>query len=144
MSKKKRENVVPNSDDAAMPEKAAANVPSAPEGGLVASSAGSAAPLLAEVQLFLSRREELARKLADEIAVTEARLAELKRTAAALFPESSAAVVNVAKDKKPKKLVKAKPLPSKTDGVVFAEATPIAEAPTPVIQDASAEAATVD
>jgi hypothetical protein len=42
-----------------------------------------------EVAEFLARREELARKLADEIAATERRLADLRRTAALLFPESS-------------------------------------------------------
>jgi hypothetical protein len=40
-----------------------------------------------EVADFLARREELARRLADEIAATERRLADLRRTAALLFPE---------------------------------------------------------
>jgi hypothetical protein len=39
-----------------------------------------------EVQSFLSRRAELAQKLTMEIEATENRLAELKRTAALLFP----------------------------------------------------------
>lgn len=42
--------------------------------------------LAGEVQSFLSRRVELARKLAQEIEATEKKLAELKRTAALLFP----------------------------------------------------------
>ncbi len=40
-----------------------------------------------EVQSFLSRRDDLAEKLAREIETTELKLAELKRSAALLFPE---------------------------------------------------------
>ncbi len=46
--------------------------------------------LAGEVQSFLDKRIELARKLSQEIDATEKKLAELKRTAAALFPEGSA------------------------------------------------------
>src|SRR5580693_6518287 len=45
--------------------------------------------LAAEVESFLSRRSELARKLTQEIEATEKKLAELKRTAALLFPPES-------------------------------------------------------
>ena len=40
-----------------------------------------------EVQSFLSRRDDLAEKLAREIEATELKLAELKRSAALLYPE---------------------------------------------------------
>lgn len=43
-----------------------------------------------EVRAFIDRRDELAGKLAQEIELTEKKLAELKRTAALLFPESAA------------------------------------------------------
>jgi hypothetical protein len=43
--------------------------------------------LMTEVESFLGRRDELAKKLADEIVATEKKLAELKKTAASLFPE---------------------------------------------------------
>jgi hypothetical protein len=45
--------------------------------------------LAEEVRAFIDRREELAGKLAQEIALTEKKLAELKRTAALLFPENA-------------------------------------------------------
>jgi hypothetical protein len=90
----------------------------APEKTLPAAAV-EGTPLLAEVQSFIQRREELSRKLADEITATEARLVELKRTAAALFPES-AAPVSAPKDKKPKKLVRAKALPAKATVAVEA------------------------
>lgn len=83
----------------------------APEAAVIASPADGT-PLLAEVQSFIQRREELSRKLADEIAATEAKLVELKKTAAALFPESASSA-SATKDKKPKKLVRAKAIPAK-------------------------------
>lgn len=58
-------------------------------------------PLMEEVQSFFHKRAELARKLADEIEATEQKLAELKRTAAMLFPENGNG--NGQKDRKPKK-----------------------------------------
>lgn len=58
-------------------------------------------PLMAEVQTFLATRDELAKKLAEEIAATEKKLAELKRTAAMLYP---AAVAPPGKEKKAKKV----------------------------------------
>jgi hypothetical protein len=108
--------------------------PKAPEGALVAPSA-EGMPLLAEVQSFIQRREELARKLADEIAATETRLAELKKTAAALFPETSAPV-SAPKDKKPKKLVRAKALPSKAAVSVESADLPAEVIPTNAEQSA--------
>jgi hypothetical protein len=62
-------------------------------------------PLVDEVQLFLERRTALAKKLADEIAATEKKLADLRKTAAMLFPEQPPSNV---KDRKAKKL-KTKP-----------------------------------
>jgi hypothetical protein len=56
--------------------------------------------LVTEVQAFLSKRGELAEKLAREIEATEKKLAELKRTAALLSPAAS---VEAARDKKAKK-----------------------------------------
>jgi hypothetical protein len=46
--------------------------------------------LAEEVRAFIDRRDELAGKLAQEIELTEKKLADLKRTAALLFPESAA------------------------------------------------------
>jgi hypothetical protein len=85
-----------------------ANGPQSAAPQSAAPSARPAEPLLDEVQTFLSRRAELAQKLADEIAATEQRLVELKQTAAMLFPES--ATPTAAKDRKPKK-TKSKPVP---------------------------------
>lgn len=87
--------------------------PPAPEATLVTAAVEPATPLIAEVQSFLSKRDELSRKLSEEIAATEARLVELKKTAAALFPERATAAPTVNKDKKAKKLLKAKPLSGK-------------------------------
>jgi hypothetical protein len=58
-------------------------------------------PLMAEVETFLSKRDELARKLAEEIEATEKKLAELRKIAASLFPEN---VSSGPTDKKAKKL----------------------------------------
>ena len=57
-------------------------------------------PLMDEVQSFLAARDELAKKLAAEIAAMEKKLAELKRTAALLFPANDTPTL---KEKKPKK-----------------------------------------
>jgi hypothetical protein len=46
--------------------------------------------LAAEVRAFIDRRDELASKLSQEIELTEKKLAELKRTAALLFPANGA------------------------------------------------------
>ena len=59
------------------------------------------APLMAEVETFLSKRDELARRFAEEIVATEQKLAELKKTAASLFPESVSGQSS-QKTKKPK------------------------------------------
>ncbi|HTN76031.1 MAG TPA: hypothetical protein VL096_12320 [Pirellulaceae bacterium] len=60
-------------------------------------------PLLAEVQSFLDKRDELAQKLTDEITATERKLVVLRDKLASLFPEQSAPVP------KPGKLKKSKP-----------------------------------
>ena len=86
----------PAADDAAPP-------PEPPE-----SRAAEGPTLLEEVQSFLAQREELAKKLAEEIAATEQKLADLKKTAAQLFPEAAAAAAT--KDKKAKKVSKPKPV----------------------------------
>ena len=57
--------------------------------------------LVEEVQSFLDRRAALAKKLVDEIAATEKKLAELKKTAAMLFPEN---IPSIPRDKKTKKV----------------------------------------
>lgn len=108
--------------------------PPTPEGSLVTAPA-EGMPLLAEVQSFIQRREELARKLADEIAATETKLVELKKTAAALFPETTAPA-SAPKDKKAKKLVRAKPLPSKAAVAVEATEPPAEVIPTNAEQSA--------
>lgn len=64
--------------------------------------------LMAEVECFLSKRDELARKIADEIEATERKLAELKKTAASLFPESVSNGQSSQKAKKSKGKTSAK------------------------------------
>jgi hypothetical protein len=118
----------------AVKEAAPAAAANAPEAAVIAAPADGT-PLLAEVQSFIERREELSRKLADEIAATEARLVELKRTAAALFPESAASAT-APKDKKPKKLVRAKAIPAKA--AVSAESS---EPPAEVIAENAEQSA---
>ena len=59
--------------------------------------------LTEEVQSFLNRRSELARKLAQEIEATEKKLAELKHTAALLFPENDGNG-RAEQERKPKKV----------------------------------------
>ena len=59
-------------------------------------------PLMEEVQSFLNLRDELARKLALEIEATEQKLAELKSTAASLFPAESSDSSDERKAKKAK------------------------------------------
>ncbi len=65
-------------------------------------------PLMTEVETFLSKRDELARRFAEEIAATELKLAELKRTAASLFPESVSSAQSSQKTKKQKAKAAAK------------------------------------
>ena len=135
--KKQRRPIVTSKHPAPVKEAAkepAPATPKTPEATLVAPpTAGT--PLLAEVQSFIQRREELSRKLADEIAATEARLVELKKTAAALFPES-AAPVSAPKDKKLKKLVRAKAIPAKAAVSVEASEPPAEVIPDNVEQSA--------
>ena len=59
-------------------------------------------PLMADVKTFLSKRDELARKFAEEIEILEQRLTELKETAASLFPENLNSGQSDRKPKKPK------------------------------------------
>jgi molecular chaperone DnaK (HSP70) len=59
-------------------------------------------PLMAEVESFLSKRDELARKIAAEIETLEQKLAELKETATSLFPETAGGASSSPKPKKPK------------------------------------------
>jgi hypothetical protein len=83
-------------------------------------------PLLSEVQSFLSKRAELAQKMADEIAATEKKLAELKETAALLFPEHHG---NGPKERKPKKAKpKAANRESKTEPPIAPGDSPPADA----------------
>lgn len=94
MSKKKHR---PSSTvETTTPEAAPLVDPSCPP----VTSASAALPLHEEIAAFLARREELYRKVAEEIASTEKRLAELKHTAALLLAERSE---SSAKDRKPKK-----------------------------------------
>lgn len=69
-------------------------------------------PLMAEVEAFLSKRDELAQKIAAEIEATEQKLAELKETAASLFPDSGGNGASNAKPKKPKPKAPAKAEPT--------------------------------
>lgn len=66
----------------------------------ISAESDSAEPLLAEVQSFLAKRSELAKRLKEEIAATESRLEQLRKTAASLMSEKSPPA---AKEKKPKK-----------------------------------------
>ena len=54
---------------------------------------------MSEIQSFMNLRDELARKLAAEIEAMEVKLAELKETAASLFPRNP----DSSDDKKVKK-----------------------------------------
>jgi len=78
--------------------------------------ADEAAFLVVEVQTFLSKRSELAERIAREIEATERRLEELRRTAALLAMPAAAAVPTKA-DKKSKKptLKKAEKKPKPAD-----------------------------
>ncbi|QDU28122.1 hypothetical protein ETAA8_32220 [Anatilimnocola aggregata] len=144
MSKKKhRENAVTTEESTSSESAGAASAAAADSTAVIASSE-AATPLLAEVQSFLSKRDELARKLADEITATEAKLAELKRTAASLFPENNNAATLVTKDKKLKKLPKAKPLPSKAEVATATETTAANEDSSPVIPPPADDSTTVD
>ncbi|WP_373652500.1 hypothetical protein [Schlesneria sp. DSM 10557] len=76
---------------------------------IIEDLAGEApANLKSEIETFISLRDELARKLADEIAATELKLAQLRETAASLFPRTS----DSPEDKKAKK---PKPKPAKEE-----------------------------
>lgn len=78
--------------------------------------------LMAEVESFLSKRDELAQKIAAEIEATELKLAELKKTAASLFPESTSGGPAALKAKKPKP----KP-PAKAEPASSSDSAPPAE-----------------
>ena len=69
--------------------------------------------LKSEIETFISLRDELARKLADEIEATELKLAQLKETAASLFPRSG-------EPNEEKKAKKPKPKPPKEEKSVAA------------------------
>jgi hypothetical protein len=73
-------------------------------------------PLMDEIQTFMTLRDELARKLAAEIEATEQKLAELRETAASLFPQE-------VEDKKAKK-PKTKPAKPEKSNVAAAESAP--------------------
>lgn len=84
-------------------------------------------PLMEEVQSFLNLRDELARKLAAEIEMMEEKLAELKRTAASLFPSGDADSAADRKAKKPKPKPAAPKDKSGTASVANTESEPPAE-----------------
>jgi hypothetical protein len=131
MSKKKHKRTAPVTSpaDQSRPADDQPATPSALSAAISESVASTASTpescrLLDEVQSFLAAREELAKKLASEIAATEKKLAELKKTAALLFPAAAAAPAG-AKEKKPKK-AKARPVsqpdPSESSPVSTEEA----------------------
>ncbi len=72
--------------------------PSPPENQEVVSTPD---PLAAEVEAFLNQRTALAARITEEIAATETRLAELRKTLAMLLPDSAES--SGGKDRKPKK-----------------------------------------
>ncbi len=97
--------------------------PSPPEAS--PSTNEPAHPLMAEVESFLSRRDELAKKLAEEIEATEKKLAELRKIAESLFPENAAQGPVDRKAKKHK--AKTSHRESKPDSTGSSEATNSAE-----------------
>lgn len=88
-----------------------------------AAENGQLGELGREVEAFLAQRQQLAQKLADEIAATEQKLAELKRTAAALFPQENLPPA-AAKERRPKSAAAAKPAKRKAAPEAAAEAPP--------------------
>jgi hypothetical protein len=127
MSKKKNLKHRVVMKNVAPPKTAEQPAATAPESTLV--SAEPATPLIAEVHSFLSKRDELAKKLSEEIAATEAKLIELRKTAAALFPEKAGTAIAASKDKKAKKLLKAKPLSGKAAAAAASGAISADDAP---------------
>ena len=81
------------------------------EAALAAPVDEQGSPLLEEVQTFLSRRDDLARRLAAEIDATEKRLVELRKTATALFPGTKSGGSNNSNKDRKSKPAKAKPAP---------------------------------
>ena len=79
-------------------------------------------PLMEEVQSFLTLRNALAKKLAVEIEAMEEKLAELKKTAASLFPTSDGDSTGDRKAKKPK--VKATSHKEKAETLSSSDQTP--------------------
>lgn len=73
------------------------------------STAEPGLPLMDEIQSFINLREELSRKLAAEIEAMEEKLAELKKTAASLFPQGDASEEKKGKKPKPKPSKEEKP-----------------------------------
>ncbi|MGC4007048.1 MAG: hypothetical protein QM811_29555 [Pirellulales bacterium] len=59
-------------------------------------------PLLDEVQAFLAKRVELAKRMAEEIDATEKKLVELRKTAALLQAETAPTAPKVKAPKKPR------------------------------------------
>lgn len=75
-----------------------------------------AVDLKSEIETFISLRDELARKLAEEIEATEVKLAQLKETAASLFPRNGEAnEEKKVKKPKPKPVKEEKSLPPTID-----------------------------
>ena len=132
MSKKKHKRTAPvtspaEQTQAADDSSATASALSAAinESVVATASTPESCALLDEVQSFLAAREELAKKLASEIAATEKKLAELKQTAAMLFPAAPA--VSSPKEKKAKKAkvkAAAQPEPSEAATSTPVESTP--------------------
>lgn len=72
--------------------------------------------LKSEIETFISLRDELARKLADEIDATELKLAQLKETAASLFPRNGESnEEKKVKKPKPKLAKEEKSVPANAD-----------------------------
>ena len=109
MGKKKQPEVPP-----ARAESSDGHVSTAASPASSAETTEKLGELAQEVQAFVVQRDQLAQRLADEIAATELRLAELKRTAASLFPTEQVPRA-VPKDRRPKTTSTGRPAKQKAE-----------------------------
>jgi hypothetical protein len=107
MARKKRRERQPVKPAGAS-KSSSASTHSEPEMSVHALTQGD--PLVDEVQSFVAKRSELAKKVAEEIKTTEKKLAELRKTAAMLSPDSGGAAAPKERKPAPKER---KPKPAK-------------------------------
>jgi hypothetical protein len=131
MVRKKRRGKQPTKSAGRAAKAGAASTHSEPEMSVHAVTQDEA--LVSEVQTFVAKRGELAKKLSDEIKSTEKKLAELKKTAAMLSTEPSSAAPKEPKPRPTKRKARRKKAAKKAPKP---ELAPIPETPE---QPASAE-----